>query len=102
MCVNDLVLMFLLSRPHRLTAVGRALYRFAAFQVLAGVVAQAITSALRRTQPHGTWRWISDVFPGLPTWWIPETVLGMIAVTTLAALGLAVAYGGRQFERQWT
>lgn len=92
---------FLLSHPHRVTAVGRVLYRFAALQVLAGVVAQILTSAMRRAQPHGGDRWIADVWPGLPTWWIPETVLGMVGVTSIAILGLAVAYGGRRFERQW-
>lgn len=97
----DLVLMFLLSQPHRLTLIGRALYKCAAFQVVAGIVAQIVTSAMRQTQPHETSRWLSDVWPHLPSWWIPETVLGMIAVTSLAAVGLAIAYEGRQFERQW-
>ena len=98
--MTDLVLMFLLSQPHRVTFVGRLLYRFAAFQILAGVIAQLLTIALRRTQPHGDYRLIADVLPNLPTWWIPESVLGMIAVTTVAAIGLAIAYGGRQVERR--
>ena len=98
--VTDLVLMFLMSQPHRLTLIGRALYKFAAFQVVAGLVAQTITSAMRQLQPHGSYRWLSDVWPALPTWWIPETVLGMIAVTSLAAVGLVIAYEGRQVERQ--
>ncbi len=98
--MSDLVLMFLLSRPHRVTLAGRVLYRFAAFQVLAGVIAQLLTTTLRSTQPHGNYRLIADVLPNLPTWWIPESVLGTIAVTTVAAIGLAIAYGGRQFERQ--
>ncbi len=99
--MSDLILLFLLSQPHRVTLIGRVLYRFAAFQVVAGVVAQILTSSLRQMQPHHAARWLSDVFPGLPTWWIPETVLGMIGVTSVAALGLAIAYGGRQSERQW-
>lgn len=99
--MTDLVLMFLLSQPHRLTLIGRALYKFAAFQVVAGLVAQIVTSALRQARPHDSARWLSDVWPTLPTWWIPETVLGMIGVTTLAAVGLVVAYEGRQVERQW-
>jgi len=98
----DLILMFMLSQPHRMTAIGRALYRFAAFQVVAGVVAEIVVSALRRTHPQVAARWIADVWPDAPLWWVPETVLGMIAVTTLAGVGLAIAYGGRQFERQWT
>jgi len=98
----DLVWMFVLSQPHRVTTVGRVLYRFAAFQVVTGVVAQIVVSALRRTQPQITARWIADVWPSVPLWWVPETVIGMIGVTTLAAIGLAIAYGGRQFERQWT
>ena len=97
----DLFSMFLLSQPQRITLVGRLLYRCAAFQVLAGVVAQMLTIAMRKAQPHVAYRWISDVMPGLPTWWIPETVLGMIGVTLIAVAGLAVAYSGRQFERQW-
>lgn len=97
----DLFSSFLLSRPQRITLTGRVLYRCAAFQVLAGVVAQALTIALRRAEPHVAYRWIGDVMPGLPTWWIPETVLGMIGVTLVAGAGLAIAYSGRQFERQW-
>ena len=98
----DLVRVFLLSQPRLMTTIGRIVYRFAAFQVLTGVVAQIAVSALRRTQPQMAARWIADVWPGVPLWWVPETVIGMIAVTTLAAIGLAIAYGGRQFERQWT
>ena len=97
----DLVLMFLLSQPHRLTVIGRTLYRFAAVQVLAGAIAQIVTSALRNARPNNGYRWLSDVWPDVPTWWIPETVLGTIAVTTVAAVGLAIAYEGRQVERQW-
>ncbi len=99
--MTDLVLMFLLSQPHRLVAVGRVLYRFAAFQVLAGVVAQVTVAGMRRIAPEGGYRWMADVWPALPTWWIPETVLGTIGVTSLAAVGLALAYGGRHFERRW-
>ena len=99
--MTDLVLIYLLSQPRRLTLIGRALYKCASLQVVAGIVAQIVTSALRHAQPHGTDRWLRDVWPDLPTWWIPETVLGMIAVTSLAAIGLAIAYEGRQVERQW-
>ena len=99
--MTDLVLMFLMSRPGRLTQIGRALYKFAAFQVVVGLVAQIVTSAMRQARLHQGARWLSDVWPALPTWWIPETVLGMIAVTSLAAVGLAIAYEGRQVERQW-
>lgn len=99
--MTDLLLTFFLARPHHLTRIGRAVYRFAAFQVVAGVVAQIVTTALRQSHPNGGYRWLSDVWPELPTWWIPETVVGMIAVTLLAAIGLATAYGGRRVERQW-
>lgn len=98
--MTDPIVMFLFSHPHRLTLIGRTLYKGAAFQVLAGILAQIVTSAMRQAQPHGTIRWLSDVWPSLPTWWIPESVLGMLAVTSLAAVGLAIAYEGRQGERQ--
>jgi len=97
----DLVCMFFLSQPHRLTTIGRVLYRLAALQVLAGVIAQIVTSAMRRAQPAAGYRWLSDVWPGVPTWWIPETVMGMVGVVTIGAVGLAVAYRGRRFDRQW-
>lgn len=97
--MTDSALTFLLSQPQRITLVGRIFYRCAAFQVLAGVVAQLMTTAMR--QAHASYRGIGDVMPDLPTWWIPETVLGMIGVTLLAAMGLAIAYSGRQFERQY-
>lgn len=99
--MTDLVLMFLMSQPGRLTQIGRAIYKFAAFQVVVGLVAQVATSALRHARPQGGSRWLSDLWPALPTWWIPETVLGMIAVTSLAAVGLLIAYEGRQVDRQW-
>jgi hypothetical protein len=99
--MTDLILMFLLSQPHRLTTLGRVLYRLAALQVAAGVAAQTVLSALRRTHDGAGFRWLGDVWPGWPAWWIPETVVGMIAVTTLGAVGLALAYRGRQWDRGW-
>lgn len=99
--MTDLVLMYLLSQPHRLTTVGRLLYRLAASQVALGVITQTILSALRCTHGGNGYRWLSDVWPRWPAWWIPETVLGMIAVTTVGAIGLALAYRGRQWDRGW-
>lgn len=99
--MTDLVLMFLLSQPHRLTALGRLLYRLAAFQVATGVLAQTALSTLRRSHSGVGFRWLSDVWPAWPTWWVPESVVGMIAVTALGTIGLAVAYRGRQWDRGW-
>lgn len=99
--MTDLILMFLLSHPQRLTAIGRAVYRFAALQVAAGVVAQTALSTLRSAHDGGGYRWLSDVWPGWSAWWIPESVVGMIVVTAIGTIGLALAYRGRQWDRGW-
>lgn len=95
----DVIVNILLAQPHRMTLLGRFLYRMAALQVVVGVVAQTVMSAVRRAR--GGVRWLSDVAPDWPTWWVPETVVGMIVVMIVGAVGLALAYRGRQWERGW-
>lgn len=97
----DFFFTFFFAHPRRLVVIGRALYRLAAFQVLAGMVAQFVAAAASigqfgRVLPAPLASWL----PGLWTWWIPETVAGMVLVATVGAIGLAIAFEGRQADRQ--
>ncbi len=98
--MNDLFARFFEARPHRLTLAGRALYRLAAAQIVLGVVADVIVTSMRHARHDGAYRWIADVFPASPTWWIPETVPGVLAVVVLGAAGLVLAYEGRRLDRR--
>ncbi len=98
--MNDLFTRFIEARPYRLTLAGRFLYRLAAAQIVLGVVADVIVTALRHSRHDDAYRWIADVFPALPTWWVPETVPGVLAVIAVGAAGLVLAYEGRRIDRR--
>lgn len=98
--MNALFARFLESRPDRLTRAGRFLYRFAAALIVVGVVADVVVGSVRHARHDHHYRWIADVFPSLPTWWIPETVSGVLAVIVLGAAGLVLAYEGRRIDRR--
>lgn len=89
---------FFLLHPKRLVAVGEALYSVASALVVLGACATvaAINSLGRQVRSQST---LADLLPGLPTWWIPETLVGFVFVIVVAIVGVVIAREGRNLER---
>lgn len=89
---HDLVPIALLNPPSRLASLGRALMKTSITLLSIGLIAKAALTAASvpmkfTQQPPPTS--ISALFPGLPTWWVPESVLGFVLVGTIFFVGYA-------------
>lgn len=89
---HDLVPIALLNPPSRLANLGRALMKAAITLLSIGLIAKAVLTVASvpmkfTQQPPATS--LSALFPGLPTWWVPESVLGFALVGTIFFVGYA-------------
>lgn len=99
----ETILNFFLSRPRRLVLMGQTLLQIAGFAFVAGLIGRAVTTGLasvkhfQATEP-GVLP-LTALLPNLPTWWVPETILGFTAAAMLVLVAIAMAKMGRKLER---
>jgi hypothetical protein len=89
--------------PEDCRACGAALFSGAGFAVIAGLYVKLGTTAASMVasmagQP--TVSQASDVLPGMWTWWIPESPVGLVLYGALAAAGFALARAARKVQKQ--
>lgn len=94
---------FFLLHPKRLVAVGEALCSVASALVMLGACAHLYTGAVGAVNSLGhqvrSQSTLADLLPGLPTWWVPETLVGFVFVIAVAIVGVVIAREGRNLER---
>jgi hypothetical protein len=92
-----------LSRPNLLHGFASLLWRCGWFGLLAGVLARAIDAILAvptsmgAPGPQATYQLL---LPGVPTWWIPESVSGVAVYIGLMVAGYALSSLALEFQRQ--
>lgn len=94
---------YFIEQPGRLIALGRTLVVigavllvFAAIGRLASAV-PGIFSSMGGT--HVATKSLAEVYPTLPTWWVPESLLGGVPALSFIGLGLWLAATGRRLRR---
>jgi hypothetical protein len=83
-----------LSRPNLLRGFASLLYRCGWFGLLVGMLARAIDAILavpRSMGAPGPQATYQLIFPGVPTWWIPESVFGIAVYIGLIVAGYALS-----------
>lgn len=90
----DLVPLFLLNPPSRLKALGQALTNVACLLGAVGVAANVATKAAQAVQSIAGVAplqvSLAQLYPQLPTWWIPESPLGFAFVGVVLVGGLVI------------
>ncbi len=70
---------------------------------MAGMVGYAAVSvaatARRVSKGAGTVVTLADVLPAIPTWWVPESVLGFVFAAALGLVGAVALQTGLAYER---
>lgn len=92
------------SKPTRLIALGAVIGNIAFAWLVVGLYAnvgvQAASIVLGTAQgassPHAT---ISQTYPSLPTWWIPESSISFILLIAAFGLGIWLARTGKKLDR---
>ncbi|MDT3736778.1 MAG: hypothetical protein ROZ00_11170 [Denitratisoma sp.] len=94
---------FFLLHPKRLVAVGEILYTVASALVVLGACTNVYTGAInainRLSRQARSQSALADLLPGFPTWWVPETFVGLVFVIAIAIVGAVIAREGRNLER---
>jgi hypothetical protein len=86
--VLSILLEYLFARPTLVRLVGSLLWRVGCFGLAAGAIAAALNAILNVVTSMGAAAdaRYEQLLPGVPTWWIPESPLG-ITVYMLVMLG---------------
>ena len=94
---------YFLEQPGRLIALGRILVEigagllvFAAIGRLASAT-PGIFSSMGGAQVVA--KSLAEVYPTLPTWWVPESFLGGVPALLFIGMGLWLAATGRRLRR---
>lgn len=94
---------YFLTKPRRLMDIGYLLVMVGAGVILAGLIghfATAATGVFARLGGHaGQATTLTELYPTLPTWWVPESILGGMPALLLSALGIWLNHTGRRLLR---
>lgn len=92
-----------LANPKRLLALGGFLITLGYWLGIAGLLGKvattavgAITSMANSSASVGT---LADIYPSLPTAWVPESAIGFVLTALILSLGLWLKHTGKQLER---
>lgn len=94
---------FFLLHPKRLVVVGEGLCSVASALVMLGACANLYTGAIVAINSLGhqarSQSTLAELLPDLPTWWVPETLVGFVFTIAVAIVGAVIAREGRNLER---
>ena len=99
----DAITDFFLSKPQRITIAGGLLFRIGAALAFFALVGRLATVGISAIASMGGTaapaRSLADVYPALPTWFVPESVPGYFGALLLLAAGTALVVTGKRVER---
>ena len=94
---------YVLTVPGRLVGAGRLAARSGLLLLFIGLCGRVATTgvAVLSARVPGAARAtaLADVYPALPTWWVPETAFGFVLCAVLIACGIAAARTGKKLQR---
>lgn len=99
----DRVLGYFLKEPRRLENLGSTFASIGAIIIVIGLYAHVATTASSAlaflSRQTSTVRTLAELYPLLPTWWVPESLFGGLLAVLLTAIGLWLNAIGQQIRR---
>lgn len=89
-------------RPDRITTVGSTCSFLGGLLLIAGLWGRVATAAgnilsqMAKTPLDAS---LTTMYPGLPTWWIPESIEGLVFAALLIAGGIYLTLLGKKVKR---
>lgn len=99
----DFILTFFLSRPRRFVILGRFLLQIGGFLVIAGLAGRIATVSIQTVRglsghaPSSIS--LGELYPGLPTWWVPEDEFGYAFTFFIFIVGVVLTRIGKECSR---
>lgn len=99
------LLEYFIGEPRRLIGLGRGLVRSGGFILLVGAIGSVGTTAIDVVQGFGKHAamepTLATLYPSLPTWWIPESIIGCLPAILIMTAGITVAELGKKLKRAY-
>lgn len=98
------IYIWLIERYNLLIEAGRTIFVSGSVLICAGlwgkVVKTSISTILSLSPPPvSATRTLAEIYPVLPTWWIPESTAGFILAALVTCIGITVALIGKHLRR---
>lgn len=94
---------YFVTEPERLMGLGAALVFLGAGLILVGLVGNVVTSAANGIGIIGkhadTLKTLADIYPSIPTWWIPESIVGALPALFILIVGFLANQTGKRIRR---
>jgi hypothetical protein len=101
----DILFEFFYTRPSRIVSLGSGTFSLGSGLIIAGLIGAVGTTAINRlpTLAHSPvdTKTLAEIYPDLPTWWIPESSIGFFLSFVLAMIGVVVALHGKQVSKHF-
>ncbi|MBI4807975.1 MAG: hypothetical protein HY799_03345 [Nitrosomonadales bacterium] len=98
----DSTLNYFMREPRWLENLGSTLASIGTTVILAGLlghVGVVATGAIGSLAGQNTVKTLAEIYPSLPTWWIPEGVVGGLPALILTASGIWLNVTGKRIRR---
>ena len=93
---------YFLSEPRRLIGLGKNFVLTGAFILLIGAIGNVATGVGSITQGMGkqvvATRALAELYPSIPTWWVPESIIGCLPAIVLMITGLNIISFGKRLK----
>lgn len=94
---------YFFERPKLIMGIGRMIVLLGYLIIFAGIVGRAGVNLLNIRSPQIggqiATKTIADILPGLPLWWVPETVAGVVPALALVMIGICIRMHGKNIKR---
>lgn len=92
------------DHPERLVVAGEVAMYLAQALLLAGLAGSVVSTALSTLHRLGataadSTKLLAELYPNLPTWWVPESGAAFVACAALMVAGLWMRHVGRRYQR---
>lgn len=94
------LLVFALSSPRAIEATGDLTSRVAGGVLAVGFIFKALAGFMPSLPGAQASVTAQQLLPGIPTWWLPESIVGVLAWSLVLALGLGAVLVGRLVRRE--
>ena len=96
---------YFLSEPRRLIGLGNNLVRTGGFLLVLGAIGHAATGAISVALSFGKQtsnpQTLADLYPSIPTWFVPESIIGCVPAVLLIVIGFSIASFGKRLKRAY-
>lgn len=89
---------YFLTGPERLIQLGRTLILIGGWLILFALSGYVVTSVANIGGHAGTVKTLADIYLSIPTWWVPESIIGVLPAAVIFAMGLWINQTGKHIQ----